>query len=232
MMYFTYGGESSADYNVFISGEATFDVPKRKTTKASVAGRNGDIILTDEDFENIEVKYPAFILEHLPDRFGALQAMMASKSGYVRLEDTYHPEEYRMAHYEAGASVKTGALNRSGKFEIKFDCMPQRFLKVGEKAISFDASGEIINHTRFPSKPMLRVYGVGNLTISGQVIAIASADGYTDIDCEIMEAYKGTVNKNASVTLPDALVLSPGANTITLGSGITEVIILPRWWTI
>ena len=231
MTYFVYNGECSAEYGVYISGEATFATPKRKTEKVSVAGRNGDLILEDEEFENLDLKYPAFIRENLGERLENFASMLASVSGYVRLEDTYHPEYYRMAHYEEGFDPKTTPYNRGGKFDIVFDCMPQKFLKSGEKKTVYEANGVLKNPTRFKSKPLLRLYGTGSLIIQNQTITINSADGYTDIDCEIMEAYKGSTNCNANVSLPDNIYLFAGNNQMTL-SGITKVEVTPRWWTI
>ena len=231
MTYFVYNGECSAEYGVYISGEATFATPKRKTEKVSIAGRNGDLILEDEEFENLELKYPAFIRENLGERLENFASMLASVSGYVRLEDTYHPEYYRMAHYEEGFDPKTTPYNRGGKFDIVFDCMPQKFLKSGEKKTVYEANGVLKNPTRFKSKPLLRLYGTGSLIIQNQTITINSADGYTDIDCEIMEAYKGSTNCNANVSLPDNIYLFAGNNQMTL-SGITKVEVTPRWWTI
>lgn len=231
MTYFTYNGENSAEYGVFISGEATFVTPQRKTEKISVAGRNGDLIMTDDEFENIEIRYPAFIREHLGERLENFASMLASVNGYVRLEDTYHPEYYRMAHYTEGFNPKTSPYNKAGSFDIKFDCMPQKFLKDGERKTTFEANDILKNPTRFKSKPLLRIYGTGNLIIQGQTITINNADGYTDIDCEIMEAYKGTTNCNGNVSLPDNIFLFAGNNQLTL-SGITKVEITPRWWTI
>lgn len=231
MMFLTFNGENSAEYGVYISGEATYNTPDRIVETVQVAGRNGELIVDDVNYSNIEVKYPCFIREDLKDRLDNFIGMLGSMRGYQRLEDTYHPEYYRLGHYEKGLSVKTTPLNRGGSFDLEFNCMPQKFLKEGEKKITLTANGVIKNSTKFSSKPLLRVYGTGTLTIQGQIITISSADGYTDIDCELMEAYKGSVNCNANVSLPDNIFLFGGNNTISL-SGVTQVDITPRWWTL
>ena len=231
MMFLTFNGENSAEYGVYISGEATYNTPDRIVETVQVAGRNGELIVDDVNYSNIEVKYPCFIREDLKDRLDNFIGMLGSLRGYQRLEDTYHPEYYRLGHYEKGLSVKTTPLNRGGSFDLKFNCMPQKFLKEGEKKITLTANGVIKNPTKFSSKPLLRVYGTGTLTIQGQIITITSANVYTDIDCELMEAYKGTTNCNANVTLPDNIFLFGENNTISL-NGVTKVEITPRWWTL
>lgn len=229
MTFFTFNGENSAEYGVYISGEATFATPDRKTQSVSVAGRNGDLIIDDENYENISIKYPAFIREDLGERLDNFIEALTAVNGYGRLEDTYHPEYFRMAHFEKGIAPKTSPYNQAGTFDITFNCMPQKFLKSGEKIVTYTTTGTIKNPTKCKSKPLLRIYGTGSLIIQGQTITINSANEYTDIDCEIMEAYKGTVNCNANVSLPDQIVLFPDTNQLTL-TGISKVEITPRWW--
>jgi phage-related protein len=64
-------------------------------------------------------------------------------------------------------------------------------------------------------------------------VTISSADEYTDIDCEIMDAFKGSVNCNSNIQTTDNKfpVLRSGDNNITK-TGITRLEITPRWWTV
>ena len=64
-------------------------------------------------------------------------------------------------------------------------------------------------------------------------MTITSADQYTDIDCEIMDAYKGATNCNGNIRTTDNKfpVLRAGQNNITK-SGISRLEITPRWWTV
>lgn len=92
---------------------------------------------------------------------------------------------------------------------------------------------QITNPTLFDAKPLLRVYGTGTLGIASSTITISSADVYTDIDCELMDCYKGSANKNAYVSFSsnDFPVLKPGSTGFTF-SGITQVDITPRWFSV
>ena len=80
--------------------------------------------------------------------------------------------------------------------------------------------------------PLIRVYGTGALAIGNVTITINSASGYTDIDCDLMDAFKGSTNCNGNITLTSGefFYLDPGENGISFGSGITKVIVKPRWW--
>ncbi len=234
--FFTFAGRPSYDFGIHISGEAIYKAPERNYTKQEVPGRNGDLLIDLGNFKNIPISYPAFITNELPEKINDFFNFAGSFTGYERLEDTYYPEEFRLAHYAGGAEAETeGHKNRSGKFTISFDCKPQRFLKSGEKTATFNSAGALINPTRFNSQPKIRAYGSGNgsIGIGDYTIAITSLASYMDIDCEMMDAYKGTLNCNSQVTFSaDAIFMIPGSNGVNFSGGITKLEIIPRWYKI
>lgn len=233
--YLTFNGRSTHEFGIFISGESTYSAPERNVVSQEVAGRNGSLLFDMGNFKNISVKYPSYIEEDLPSRIRDFLNFAGSQIGYQRLEDTYHPYEYRMARFKSNPSIDTsGYMNRGGKFTLEFDCKPQRFLKSGEEVISLTANGKILNRTDFSSKPMLRVYGssAGTVGIGSETITISSISTYVDIDCEIMDAYKGSTNCNQNVSFTNDIVLSPGENNISKTGGITKIEITPRWYII
>lgn len=233
--YLTFNGRSTHEFGIFISGESTYSAPERNVTSQEVPGRNGSLLFDMGNFKNISVKYPSYIVEDLPSRIRDFLNFAGSQIGYQRLEDTYHPYEFRMARFKSNPSIDTaGYMNRSGKFTLDFDCKPQRFLKSGEDAVEFSDDGIILNRTNFPSKPLLRVYGTGtgSVGVGSETISITNLDGYMDIDCEIMDAYKGAQNCNSYVSFTDDIVLRPGESGISFDGGITSIEITPRWYII
>ena len=236
MHYLTYGGRSTLEFGINISGEATFNAPERNVESQEVPGRNGNLLFDLRSFKNIAVSYPAFITNDMPRKIRDFYNYCASLKGYQRLEDTYHPYEYRMARFITGSAVESvGYMNRSGKFNIEFDCKPQRFLKSGEDVVTFTANGKLLNRTQFDAKPLLRIYGsgAGTVGIGSETITISAINSYVDIDCEIMDAYKGAVNCNANVSFTNDIVLPGGKESgISKTGSITKVEITPRWWII
>ena len=233
--YLTFAGRSTNEFGIWISGEGTYGAPERNVKTQEVAGRNGNLLFDMGNFKNITMKYPAAIKTDMPSRIRDFLNFAGSQVGYQRLEDTYHPYEYRMARFQSKLSVESaGYMNRSGQFTLEFDCKPQRFLKSGEDPIDFTAAGILYNRTEFEAKPLLRVFGsgAGSVGIGSQTITISSISEYVDIDCEIMDAYKGAVNCNGNVSFTDDIVLKPGNNNIAKSGNITRVRIIPRWWII
>ncbi len=233
--YLTFAGRSTNEFGIWISGEGTYGAPERNVQTQEVAGRNGNLLFDMGNFRNITIKYPAAIKTDMPSRIRDFLNFAGSQVGYQRLEDTYHPYEYRMARFQSKLSIDSaGYMNRSGQFTLEFDCKPQRFLKSGEDSIDFTGSGILYNRTEFDAKPLLRVFGsgAGSVGIGSQTITISSISEYVDIDCEIMDAYKGAVNCNGNVSFTDDIVLKPGNNNIAKSGNISKVTIIPRWWII
>ena len=93
----------------------------------------------------------------------------------------------------------------------------------------------IANPTLFEAKPLLRIYGTGQLQIGTGLLTIDTAGTeYIDIDCDVMDCYEGFANRNGNVTISKWPTFTPGNNIIAFpnDSNITQVYITPRWWTL
>lgn len=228
-----FNGKDLSEFGVRFSGTETYGAPERKVTYESVPGRNGSLIIDEGVYNNIDLTYSAMIKDDFKQNIRGLRDYLLSVKGYARLEDTYSPETYYMACYSNAVQLSArGKNNRWAEFDITFSRKPQRFLKVGERTAEFTSSGIIYNPTLFDAKPFIRAYGHGDLTVNGTKITIGGTTAYTDIDCDLQDCYYISTNMNNYIIIDgyDFPVLSPGNNAITLGSGITRVIITPRWW--
>lgn len=227
-----YDGISSANYDASVSAYSTLKKPERYVETVSVDGRNGDLIIDHGRYNNVEITYKIFIGRNFKANYESFINFLLSKKGYKRLEDTIQGDIYRMAMVSGEIEPDAGRWARVGSFDITFNCKPQCFLKSGELTQTFTADGSIYNPTIFEARPMLRVYGTGTFSVGGQQITINEADEYTDFDCDIDSAYKGAVNCNSNITAVNYEFprLSPGENTVSLGSGITKIEITPRWF--
>ena len=175
--YFTFDGETSKKYNTHITGAGVFNAPVRAVEMVNIPNRNGAFALDQGYFENVELTYEASIVADTPAEFAQavsdLRNWLCSKKGYCRLEDDYNPNEYRMAVYKSGLEVEP-FLARTGKFDIVFDCKPQRFLKSGETAVAVANNGTLTNPTLFEASPLLQIWGYGNININNNTIGINS----------------------------------------------------------
>lgn len=227
--YLTYDGKNLRDFGVYVNGTYTFSSPERSINRIVIPGRNGTLTIDNKRYENMQVSYESFIINNFQENIEALRNYLGSAAGYRRLEETYHPNEYRMARFVSGLEVEATPLLREGNFTMIFDCMPQRFLKEGEIPVEYTTNGSIFNKTMQPAKPLLRVWGNGTVGIGDATLTLAGTTNYTDIDCESMDAYYGATNRNDKIsgTFP---VINPGSNGVSLGGSVTKVQITPRWW--
>lgn len=232
--YFIFNNEDSRSFDLWLTGSGAYSAPARKFEAVSIPGRNGTLTMDGGAFEDVEHVYKdCFIASgNATAALADLRNALMSVNGKVRLSDSYHTDEFYLARYMRGLEPDVAPLGVGMKFDLSFTRDPRRFLTAGEAVTAFTASGSITNPTRFKAYPILRIYGTGNVGVGSQTITINYADGYTDFDCENMDAYKGTVDCNEYVELStnDYITLAPGANGITLGAGITRVEVTPRWY--
>lgn len=232
--YLTFNGKDIRDFGVYISGQGTFSAPARGYDFIQVPGRNGDLIGNERRLENLELTYPAFVYVDYKTSMRGLRSFLLSQIGYKRLIDTYHPDEYRLACFVGPLETETMNNNRAGNFDLVFMCKPQRYLLSGDEVQTFTAADTIRNPTLFDARPLIRVYGNGTLGIGDEYITIANSPyDYIDIDCDLMDAFRGATNCNQYVTVSgnDFPVIPPDETGISL-SGITRADITPRWWQV
>lgn len=233
-------GVPLSNFGTYITDAGIFESPEPDYEEVEIEGRNGNLIISKGRFKNIDVTYPAFIYEDFEANYTALRAFLLSRKSSIRIEDTFITDKYRIGTV-AGKNLtpKYPKEFSKGSFAITLNCKPQWFLNTGEETIKITntagntASAKVFNPTYFNAKPLIRVYGSGTLGIGSDTITIeAGATEYIDIDCDIKDCYEGTENRNSLVSLTNWIELTEGANGILLGSGITEVDITPRWYTI
>lgn len=174
----TYGGIDSADYGIYISGEGVYNAPERAVELVSVPGRNGAIAIDQGRWENIEVTYPAGVFGSDKTDFAtaisSFRNAILSQKGYQRLEDTYHPNEYRMGMYIAGLEVDPVRMTTAGEFDLIFNCKPQRFLTSGETEQTITSGSTLTNPTQYEASPLILTEGYGTLTVGGKEIELTN----------------------------------------------------------
>ena len=240
--YIIMDGVDSRDFGVYINGDGTFGAPAREVSTLQIPGRNGDAIVKADRLQNYDLTYSAFIYRNLDINIGALRAFLLSHTSYFRLEDTYHPNEYRMAFYRGPFTPTVTQRLNAAKFNLTFNVKPQRYLKSGDEPQELTSGTvTVTNPTRFNARPIFRIYGNGGIIInndySHNISIINNESNWLDLDCDLMEAYKDTTSRNMSIShtsynsILDSCVLKPGENSISI-LNLDRVILTPRWWTL
>lgn len=232
-------GRSSADLKVIVASTPAYSFPERKMEVISVPGRNGDIIITQDAYNNCTVTYDLAIVgleKTLNESVRAVMEWLMMPKGYARLEDSYYHDVFRLAYYCKSMDIENRFMTL-GRAKVEFNCKPQRFLRSGERSILAYNGVLLANPSIYTAKPLIAVKGTGEavLTVGASVLSIDEIGTEIDIDCESQSAYYGTTNKNSHITLTSGNFpeLKEGKTQISwTGSGVTEVRIIPRWWII
>ena len=228
-----FNGRSGDEFHLVVERFPEVILPSRKHEKVSVPGRNGDILIQQDAFENVSQRYEIYISAE-QTRFTPISHKVAEwlcVKGYQRLEDSYFLDTFRLAAFQGGLEIEN-ILNRFGRATIEFDCKPQRFYKFGDFFNDMANGQKLLNPSPFTAKPVLVTSGTGSatITINNNTLELEDCNNMT-IDCEIMQIYQNNVSKNGTIE-GDFFELPKGESEITWSGGITGIKLKPRWWTI
>lgn len=247
--YLNFNGVDLRNYGLYVSGDKTFDSPQKEITKVSIPGRSGDLIRFNGRYQNVTLEYSSILIEDFDTNVEALREILMTPMDYVRLEDGYHPDEYRMAFFQGPLNFDVLYLE-AGSTTLQFDCKPQRWLKSGEVPIDnlIGSLGRLIaNETGYPAYPLFAMNGYGNpINITFPelgdsktlTLKVDQADaGEYFIDCESMNCYKYVngvkTNVNSYLTVTDFPTLVPGPNRVKITgetANISSIYMIPRWY--
>jgi len=168
-----FNGISSQDFGLVVEKVPSSVHASRRGNLISIPGRNGVIVREDGSFDTYAQEYDIWFSES-PKAYGSRSAYdmardiavwLLGASGFCRLEDDFEPEHYRLARYSGALDVDM-ILLQCGKARLTFDFQPQRYLKSGEKAISYEGDSStvfsIVNPTKFEARPLLKFSNVSS----------------------------------------------------------------------
>ena len=229
----TYNGVDLRTLGLYASGDKAFKSPKKDYEKISIPGRSGDLIYWNGRYENVDVSYSVIYLptplysstdtrspeEKYRENMRAIRGTLLSPNGYVRIEDCYNPDEYRLGVFTGPLDVDTGLL-QAGKGTLTFNCRPERYLKSGDEAIEVqlgETAQTVTNPTFFPSKPILKFSHISpnqGVTIRGTrypsymyTITTTEEEGIDNlvIDCENERFYR--IEDGAELSLYNEVIV-------------------------
>ena len=243
MNSFTYNGVNSLDMGLRIESKRVFNAPKFDSKFQTIPGRDGDLILPDGRYPNVQITYwvflPAKSIAELQEKVTAVKSWLYTQPDrYHDLRDTYDTECFRRAVLNNALDIED-ELNKIGVFTVSFSCLPFKYLDSGQTAVSLTTGGGsmIVNPTFFDARPLIRINGNGNgtLRIVNQKISVfevSSIDSFLYIDSVQMNCYKGAVSMNDKVTSDSFPVLNPGQNVFIFSGDITSIEVTPRLVTL
>lgn len=126
------GVDLGKECDMFVLGKGVFGAPSRDVTQIHIPGRNGDILIDNVGWNNVDVTYPSCcILSNFRENIAKLREYLLANPGYHELIDPYNPDEVRYAEFRGPFTPEafTPKGNNAGMFDLTFNCKPQRFLR-------------------------------------------------------------------------------------------------------
>lgn len=126
------GVDLGKECDMFVLGKGVFGAPSRDVTQIHVPGRNGDILIDNGGWNNVDVTYSSCcILSNFRENVAKLKEYLLANPGYHELTDPYNPDEVRYAEFRGPFTPEafTSKGNNAGMFDLTFNCKPQRFLR-------------------------------------------------------------------------------------------------------
>lgn len=255
---FVFGRRSSLDFGLKIKSKNILTAAKAEIEEYAPPGADGTIYRYTGRRENVQIAYEAFFRapkDEVIRRVGEIKLWLLAKPGeYLRLEDSYDPEHYRLAVFsgelEPGRDTPVTASQT-----LKFSCKPYRYCKRGEIPAVFalepytgtpvSSSLTLYNTTGYDARPIFN-FGLvrGNLeptvTIkieyeSGEVCTcelekLGQEQSSAVLDSEEQLIFHGDGTVNNYNLLDSFPVLRPGENKITItGNRLRTATVTPRW---
>lgn len=225
-------GISCRAVGILVEHRAERPIPKRRSLRWTVPGRNGDLIRYLDSWENVPLSYDIAVLPRSGSLAQTVDAAVAwlCQGGVMRLEDDTDPDVFQLVTYDGGEKL-SDVLHRARRATVTFEARPERFYKAGESAIASAGGLSLINPSIYPAKPKLALTGSGSgsVVIGGKALTVSSCSGVI-LDCE-NHSVSGIVGTPPEIT-GSWPVLPAGETEVTLTGGVTSAEIIPRWWTL
>lgn len=247
--YFEYNGINSREMGVYIRTKQSYDKPQRDISIISVPGRDGDLVIDNGSYKNLEMTLGLRLVaprisknnvESFNWAYNNVVEWLQPTANYCVYSDSYDPRYYRKACIKSALKI-TQKCNDIADFNVTFSMKPYKYSFEGDEVIELSggANFTVVNLENAPSLPKMTIYN--NLTYDAaaeitHVFAVNNTN-YTiknfnspiELDTETMNLYQGTTNRNNLYLSSSFPVLKPGLNTVTLVSNVSKIQIIPRW---
>lgn len=235
----------STDFGIIVESFPSINRGSRRGDGYKIAGRNGTFYQDEATYDNYVQAYDIAIREK--NRGAAARCadiaawLMAPTGNFLRLEDTFEPEYYKLARFAGPLNIKQ-ILGHVGRCTLEFECQPERWLKSGEIPIETTSTSLTIhNPTLYRAKPLITITRTGTTDISignTSYMSIAGATSYPTvvIDCDAGTIRSGTTNLYGTTTFyrtyNDFPTLAQEVDTTINATNATKISVVPRWYVL
>jgi predicted phage tail component-like protein len=232
MLSFNFNGKDSyLDFGIFITKRPTIPSPKRRVSYIDIPGRHSRLRFDEGTFEDITIAVECTI----KDRENLLLKIDNIKSwlfgiGESDLIFSFQPDKKYIAQVVNTIDFEQ-VFKYTSMFPILFNCRPFKYAALNSILTISESGSFITNPGSIESKPVITVYGTGNinLIINDSEVELFDIENKIILNCEIEDCYDDEFNNLNSKMTGEFPTLTPGSNNIQWTGNVEKIEILPNW---
>lgn len=230
MNFIFYNNEDSRDLDLIIENVPI--VPATNIEYETIEIDGGENLTRIKGFSDINLSFD-FWYKADDDEYFMKKAMIDNWLLNTKSKELFYSADesktYKVKQIKISETKTSSRIIR--RFTATFICNGLKYMTSGLKAQIITTSGIVLNNFgTYEAKPMLKIYGSGNITVSinSSNFTIKNVVDYVAIDSEIKECYKDDINFGRNMT-GDYPVFFIGKNTISWSGNVSKLEITPRW---
>lgn len=243
---FKINGLDSEEFNTYIT-----ERPKRQASSRVVELKerpgNDSVVFDHAYYKNTTQTIKCYAKASDFERVPYLEQEITAWLDMGRYSDfeVYHDPHYIYQAIVTSAPAFTGTRKTGLMVPFSFDISlrpfkhsrtGRRWIKAGKAQLTTKKI-ELVNVEKYPSKPVISLYGFGDISIfiNDEEYQLKNHGGSIVIDSQLEESYRITngryVSLDEKTAFKDFPVLPAGKMTVSWTGDVTIFEIQPRWWT-
>lgn len=219
MESFVFKDISSTSLDLIIKDMPLVPRAEKNIETIEISGRNGNLHIDNQNY--LSKSYTITCIAKNKNKIDEINSKIC---GSGKLILSKYSDRYFNATFKNQIDYAS-YLTILQEFPIQFELDPIAYSNdLTEEVIT--TSGNIEVEGNVDIAPTIIVTGTGTITINGYSLTVNESD--ITIDCELMNCIKNNLSANDKVVLDEFPRLKVGTNAISLGAGITQIIIKYR----
>lgn len=214
------------EYDLCMVDRPSIPTPNRNIEYYEIEGRHGTLH-EKKTFSDVELTVTFNLLseENIKKSIRQIKAwLLSADTIYFSDED----DVYYIVKNTVIGDIEN-EIEEYGEFEVTFTLDPFAYAKYSLTSVT-NQSKKIINPGTFESEPIMKVYGVGNitLTVNSNTVTLKDVSNYIVIDSGMKECYKGSTRLNNKMS-GSFFVLKRGLNDISWTGNVSKIEVEGKW---
>ncbi len=208
--FFIFNDINSKDLGIVVNELPPISKAQRNYEEKEIPGRNGKLYIDNKSYKPFQYKIKCTLIKE-----DSIRNMSKWLNGSGTLVISTEPDKFYNVIIKNKIDFAQ-VYHVCKEFTINFEVQPIAY-GLEEKSINISEETELtITESTHDIKPYLKITGSGDvtLTINNKNVILYNIEDYIELDCEMEEAFKDTMNCNDKIYCDEFPELHPGENYI------------------